>query len=91
MTMNSDDAGVVQVLLDRFNNQRLPKALAMKARVDAGETLQPFEVDYLADVLADVRSIKALVERHPEYEALVVKGIGLYKEITEKALANEAK
>lgn len=90
MANTTNDAGVIQVLLDRFNTQRYPRALELKARVDRGEKLEAFEVDYLADVLADIHSIRALLDRHPEYEALVVKGMQLYKEITEKALANES-
>lgn len=86
----SNDDGVIQVLLERFNTQRLPRALELKAKVDRGERLEPFEVDHLAEVLADIRAIKALLDRHPEYETLVLKGMGLYKEITEKALANES-
>jgi hypothetical protein len=40
-------------------------------------------------VLGDIHTIKGLVDRHPEYESLVVKGMQLYTEITTKALANE--
>ena len=89
MSNKADDAGVIQVLLNRFNEQRLPRALQMKEKVERGETLEKFEVDYLADILADIGSIRTLVERHPEYKELVAKGISLYKEITDKALANE--
>lgn len=90
MTSQTDDAGVIQVLLDRFNEQRLPRALQMKEKVERGETLEKFEVDFLADVLADTRAMHALLERHPEYEEIVTKALNLYREITEKALANEA-
>ena len=90
MTSQTDDAGVIQVLLDRFNEQRLPRALQMKEKIERGETLEKFEVDFLADVLADTRAMHALLERHPEYEEIVTKALNLYREITEKALANEA-
>jgi len=90
MSNKADDAGVIQVLLNRFNEQRLPRALLMKEKVERGETLEKFEVDYLAEVLVDVRAIHGLIERHPEYQEIVTKGLNLYKEITEKALANEA-
>ena len=91
MTTDSNDAGVIQALLDRFNSQRLPRAMELKTKVDAGGRLENFEIDYLADVLADIRSLKGLIDRHPEYEPLVIKGMNLYTEITEKALANEGK
>lgn len=89
MTDTTNDNGMIQVLLDRFNSQRFPRALELKAKVEGGGRLEQFEVDYLADVLNDIRAIKGLVDRHPEYQALVVKGMQLYTEITEKALANE--
>ena len=77
MSNKADDAGVIQVLLERFNEQRLPRALLMKEKVDRGETLEKFEVDYLAEVLKDIQSIRGLVERHPEYQELVAKGMAL--------------
>ena len=90
MTNADNDAGVIQALLKRFDEQRLPRALELKAKVDGGNKLEQFEVNYLEDILGDIRAIKGLVDRHPEYEALVVKGMQLYTEITEKALQNES-
>jgi hypothetical protein len=40
-------------------------------------------------VLEDANSVQALVERHPEYQALATRVIGLYDEITRKAVENE--
>lgn len=91
MNQHPEDAGVIQALLERFNEQRLPRALEMKAKVERGETLESSEVDLLAGILADARAMNSLLERHPEYQSLVTKALGLYKEITEKALANESK
>jgi hypothetical protein len=89
MITPEEEAGVLQVTLDRFNNVRLPRALALKDKVDRGETLDETEVKFLADVAADMHTLKGFLGRHPEFEPLVVKGIGLYTEITEKAIANE--
>jgi hypothetical protein len=89
MIKPEDEAGILQVALDRFNNLRLPRALALKDKVDRGEKLDEFEIKFLAEVAADLHTLKGFLERHPEYESLVVKGIGLYTEITEKAIANE--
>lgn len=89
MTSGDNDAGVIQALLKRFNEQRLPRALELKAKVEGGKTLEPFEVNYLEDILNDIRSAKGLVDRHPELQPLVIKGMQLYTEITTRALANE--
>lgn len=89
MNSKPNDSGVIQAMLERFNEQRLPKALEMKTKVERGETLETFEVDFLADILADARAMHGLLDRNPEYEPLVIKALDLYKEITEKALANE--
>ncbi|NJD26035.1 MAG: hypothetical protein FIB06_11590 [Betaproteobacteria bacterium] len=89
MIKPEEEAGVLQATLDRFNNLRLPRALALKDKVDRGDKLDETEVKFLADVAADLHTLKGFLERHPEYEQLVVKGIGLYTEITEKAIANE--
>ena len=91
MNNHPDDAGVIHALLDRFNTQRLPRALGMKEKVERGETLEESEVKFLAETLADIRAMHPLLERHPEYEVLSAKALGLYKEITEKALANESR
>jgi hypothetical protein len=90
MAQISQDQGVIQVLLDRFNQQRLPRAIEMKEKVDRGEKLEEFDVTYLSSILEDIQQIRPLLDRHPEYEALVVKGLALYKEIVDKATQNEA-
>lgn len=91
MNNHPDDAGVIQALLDRFNTQHLPRALGMKEKVERGETLEESEVEFLANILADIRTLHPLLERHPEFEVLGTKALGLYTEITEKALANESR
>lgn len=85
------DAGVSQALLDRLNNQRLPRALEIKDKVDAGEPLGEYDLRFLEDVFADAQAIQPMVDRHPEYQKLVARVIHLYKEILDKAVANENK
>ncbi|HEY9199272.1 MAG TPA: hypothetical protein VIR60_07890 [Gammaproteobacteria bacterium] len=85
------DAGVSQALLDRLNNQRLPRALEIKEKVDAGEPLGEYDLRFLEDVFADAQAIQPMVDRHPEYQKLVARVIHLYKEILDKAVANENK
>lgn len=87
----SKDAGVLYTLVDRFNNQRLPRALDLKEKVDAGETLSDLDVQFLEEVFADAGKIQSLAGKHPEYEKIYTGAIHLYKEIMDKALENEKK
>ena len=89
MSDDSKDAGVIAVLVDRLNKQRLPRALELKERVDGGETLNEFDIEFLEEVFSDANSMKPLLDRHPEYEELAAKVVGLYHDITSKALENE--
>ena len=83
------DEGVIMALLERFNKQRLPKAIELKDRVDAGATLSNLDIRFLQDVMADAQKLAPLLERHPEYQDLVSRAAQLYRQITEKALENE--
>ena len=89
MSKKSSDAGVIAVLLERFNSQRLPRALSLKEKVDRGETLSDADLAYLEKIFSDFTQVGPIVDRNPEYKLLVAKAIDLYKEITDKALENE--
>ena len=89
MSENSHDTGVITVMLERLNSQRLPRALALKVKVDNGERINEFDIAFLDEVFADANQIKPLLQRHPEYQSIVSNVIDLYWEITNKALQNE--
>ncbi len=91
MSDPKEDLGVIQALVERFEKHRLPWALDLKARVDAGERLSDFDMTTLEEVFATAKRIEPLIKRHPEYNELVARAIHLYKEITERALQNEQK
>jgi len=85
------DAGTAQVIVERLQTQRLPRALVMKEKVDRGELLDDFDLSLLQEVLKDATTIRPLVEAHPEWKELAAKMSGLYKEIAEKGLENAKK
>ena len=91
MTDTSHDPGVIHALVERLNTQRLPRALDLKKKVDAGETLGEHDMHFLEGVFRDTETIKPLVNRHPEYQQLVANIVRLYKEILDKAMENEKK
>jgi hypothetical protein len=89
MKSPTDDRGVIQALLDRLNEQRLPRLLELKARVDAGETLTNPDLDFLQQVAEDAGRVKPIIDRHPEYQALVARVLSLFAAISDKAMENE--
>ena len=89
MSDSSKDAGAIQTLMDRLNNQRLPEALKLKARVDRGERLTDHDMQFLAQVLEDSASVRRIADRNPQYQELVARLTSLYGDITRKALENE--
>jgi hypothetical protein len=87
---NSDrDVGVLTALAQRMRDQRLPRALAIKERVDAGGVLSDRDMQFLEEVLSDANRIAPIVRRNPEYAGVAGRMVELYKEITAKALENE--
>jgi hypothetical protein len=89
MSESSQDTGLLAVLLERLEKQRLPRALDMKTKVDKGDPLDEHDLRFLQELLVDASAAKPLLERHPEHQELAGRVLNLYKQITDKALENE--
>lgn len=76
-------------LIERFENQRLPTALAIKKKVDKGEVLSEGDIAFLNQVFEDSEYIKPIIHNHPEWQPLFSRVVTLYTEIMDKALENE--
>ncbi len=83
------DEGVLQAIMTRLESTRLPRLLELKEKVDQGERLNSFDIEFLERALDGVEESTALIERHPEYKELAARLVHLYHSITEKALQNE--
>lgn len=89
MTISEKEAGLIDVLVQRLEQQRLPRALDLKALVDRGERLSDLDISFLDESLQDASDVKGFVDQHPEWQDLAGQVVHLYKAITTKALENE--
>jgi hypothetical protein len=89
MSDDTEDTGVITVLLERLNDFRLPRLLELKERMDAGETLSDNDMEFLERLMEDARSVHVYIDRHPEVQPVYARVITLYEEIISLGLANE--
>ena len=91
MTDESKQAseGIALAILERFEKIRLPRTLDIKEKVYRGEKLDDFDIEFLEEVLRDSEEIKRYVDQRPDFQSLYTRAVGLYGEITKKALENE--
>ena len=91
MSDKTEDTGVIEALLARLNEYRLPRLLELKERVDRGETITDNDLQLLERVLEDGREVQPLIDRHPGVQPIYAQMTTLYAEITAKAVQNEQK
>ncbi len=89
MSEVSKDAGVIAVLAKRMVEERLPKALAMKERIDKGGVLNDLDLAFLEQIVNDAGQLRPLMEKDPRVKEIAGQMLQLYRGITEKALENE--
>ena len=91
MNTQTYDTGILLVVLQRFEAQRLPRLVDIKQGLDRGNTLNEFDIEFLSEALHDARNILPYIDRHPEYEVLISKVFHYYKLIADEAMNNEAR
>ena len=89
MAQASKELGVKAVLAKRMVEERLPKALALKERIDRGELLNGLDLNFLEQVVKDANEAIPMVKDDPRVMEVAARMLQLYKEITTKALENE--
>jgi hypothetical protein len=88
---NPHKDGTEQVRVERFTKYELPRLLALKEKVDGGAKLSEVEIEKLSDIFERARDFYEFVEKWPKYKSLVAQIIGLYHEISTKALEIESR
>ena len=89
MAQASKELGVKAVLAKRMVEERLPKALALKERIDRGELLNGLDLNFLEQVVKDANEAIPMLKDDPRVMEVAARMLQLYKEITSKALENE--
>jgi hypothetical protein len=85
------DAGMIQLLLTRLNEERLPQALKLQDKVNRGECLDDSDLRFMKTVLQDTREARRLATKYPEYQNLVDRMAALYEEIAARGAENQEK
>ncbi|MCK5697863.1 MAG: hypothetical protein KAI02_06855 [Gammaproteobacteria bacterium] len=93
MTSSDKDQGMIAVILKRMCDQRLPRLIEIRDGLDDNKKLTNYDIEYLEEVFSDTQKNEHLAKNSgdKDLEVIFIKVVNLYKEITEKALANEGK
>lgn len=83
------DRGIYMAILLRFEKYTLPRAVAIKGKVEQGEKLADHDIVFLKKVLSNIQRYKYLIDRHPEYHNIESRAIWMYTQIIAIALKNE--
>ncbi|MEH6627472.1 MAG: hypothetical protein V7739_13585 [Motiliproteus sp.] len=89
MRSKDDEAGTFTVLIQRFNQQRYPRAKALKKRLDNGGCLSSHDIQLLQRVIADCYFVLPQVRRNPHHQSLAAKAITLYTGLIKQGLENQ--
>ncbi|MBK5966564.1 hypothetical protein CCR95_21430 [Thiocystis minor] len=73
MTYSENELGLIVTTLDRLRTQRLPRALSIKEKVDAGGTLDQYDIAFLEEIFHEASFTRATVETHPEFQDIVAR------------------
>ncbi len=88
MTIGSD-LGIIEVHLEKINHFILPQAFSLKDKVDQGQKLNDFDLEFLEEVFEYHRNVSRTFDHHPEFKSLTTQLSALYTHIVEKGADNE--
>ena len=88
--LDRTQTGLATVIVERVEQQLLPRALDLQEKVGRGERLDDLDIAFLEQVLDDAQALRPFLEAHPAYQTLAARTFALYKDIVARAAENEA-
>lgn len=89
MSIITKEDGIIIALMEQFEKSWLPRALALKAKVNEGGRLDDGEITHLLTVLRDIQDVQKQVDARPDLQVMFAQAVSLYESITNRALQNE--
>ncbi len=83
--------GILQSLMQEFEQHRLPRLLRLKDKVDRGEAISEIDIEFLCKEFKDANLMMHLTVIYPELQEFCLTMGHLCKEISDEALENEKK
>ena len=90
LDLKKTHVGILQSLMQEFEQHRLPRLLRLKDKVDSGETINVVDLEFLCKQLKDANLTMHLTTNYPELQEFCLLMAHLYKEICDEAVDNEA-
>ena len=84
------DEATEKALVDRLND-RLPRVLELKERVDRGARMSDADIAFLKEMVDDAQRSQSFIARHPDLHQLAGEVVSLYAQIMQKAMENESR
>jgi hypothetical protein len=81
--------GIIQTLVQEFEQHRLPRLFRIKDKLDRGEVINDVDFEYLCKELKDAGLAMHLIVNYPELQDFCLSMSHLYKDICDEALDNE--
>ena len=81
--------GIIQSLVQDFEQHRLPRLFRLKEKLDRGEAITDVDLEYLCKEIKDAGLAMHMTIHYPELRDFCLSMSHLYKEICDEALENE--
>jgi len=91
MDIKTRHLGILQSLMQEFEQHRLPRLLRLKDKVDSGEAINEVDFEFLCKEIKDACMTKHLTVNYPELEEFCLQVGHLFKELCDEAVENERK